>query len=167
MAEYPNHLIEHRFQGLLTSCGMNKMDLPIVSHIHANLWQGASVSEFGYSMPDYFKTVLNLYPWGEYEKPEGIDYREYKLYDSHSGVDAEEVDELAQWAFDRIDNGPLLIHCQAGVNRSSLIAALVLRKMGFSSNGAIDAIRVKRGPECLCNPVFEKFVRNLDVWQLA
>ena len=54
------------------------------------------------------------------------------------------------------------MHCQAGLNRSSLVVAIALLLSGEVSTGqeAIDLIREKRDPACLCNPAFEKWVRS-------
>ena len=49
--------------------------------------------------------------------------------------------------------------CQAGLNRSSLCASLVLMKEGYDPKDAVDLIRARRSPHALCN---EDFVRYLE-----
>lgn len=58
-------------------------------------------------------------------------------------------------------NGVTTHNCQAGLNRSSVVVALTLmRDEGLTGAEAIDLLRTKRSPACLCNPAFESFVRN-------
>lgn len=64
----------------------------------------------------------------------------------------------AAWAAgDRV-----LIRCQAGLNRSGLIMALVLMIAGYSAFGAITLMREKRAPGVLCNREFERWLRTLN-----
>jgi protein-tyrosine phosphatase len=133
-------------------------DLPIVSHIHGNIWQGASVAEFGFEMSPYFKSILNLYPWMEYEMHPRTVYRSTEMHDNHSGVDEEKVWDLAHWVDNQASVGPVLVHCQAGVNRSSLVVGAALVLQGMTGKEALETIRRKRGPECCCNKVFEKWL---------
>lgn len=48
----------------------------------------------------------------------------------------------------------VLIRCQAGLNRSALLAALVLIARGRSATEAIELIRAARSPHALHNPDF-------------
>jgi protein-tyrosine phosphatase len=56
--------------------------------------------------------------------------------------------------------GPTLVHCQAGLNRSSLVIARALILSGMPSVAAIALIREKRSPACLSNPSFERWLRQ-------
>jgi len=58
------------------------------------------------------------------------------------------------------EDGPTLVHCQAGLNRSSLVAARALVLGGMTADDAIALIREKRSPACLCNPAFERWLRQ-------
>lgn len=164
MDEQLQALLDFRFKGKATSCGYTDFDLPIVSQISGNLWSGASVAEFSLPMPSFFKSILNLFPSGIYVVPEGTTYREHKLYDSHAAVDSKEIFELADWAISRQEFGPVLVHCQAGINRSSLVMAAALMKENHTPEEAINLLRERRGPEALCNPVFERWVLDQDVY---
>lgn len=55
----------------------------------------------------------------------------------------------------------VLVHCQAGLNRSGLLAAVTLVKMGKQPSDAIDLLRAQRSPLVLCNEAFENYVRSL------
>jgi len=48
----------------------------------------------------------------------------------------------------------VLVTCAMGLNRSSLVAGLALRKLGFGGYEAIAAIQQERGPDALHNHAF-------------
>lgn len=48
----------------------------------------------------------------------------------------------------------VLVRCEAGYNRSGLVAGLVLLSQGRTAQQAIDLIRRKRSPHALYNPHF-------------
>lgn len=52
----------------------------------------------------------------------------------------------------------VLVTCQAGLNRSSLVAGLALRQLGLKGRAVVDSIRQERGHNALCNTAFEKLV---------
>lgn len=59
----------------------------------------------------------------------------------------------------------VLIRCQAGLNRSGLVMALVLIRDGYTAAEAIHLIRSQRGQAALCNRTFEKWLLTVDVEQ--
>jgi len=103
------------------------------------------------------------YQWGEYVVPTGVEQRTVEMYDSEGGPDKEQVDELAEWVIGQMREGKrVLVHCQAGLNRSSMIAARVLMLFKhWTADEAIAHIRQRRSPMCLCNETFEDFLRSL------
>lgn len=52
----------------------------------------------------------------------------------------------------------VLIHCTGGLNRSCLLAALVLGEQHYGVEGAISLIRTKHHPLALSNRNFERYV---------
>lgn len=85
--------------------------------------------------------------------------REFRAYDS---ADVPDVTEAVNAAYDTWKaGGKVLIHCQAGLNRSGLTAALVLMADGYTADDAIRLLRDKRSPVVLCNQAFERFLREL------
>jgi hypothetical protein len=52
----------------------------------------------------------------------------------------------------------VLIRCQAGVNRSGLVTALVLMLDGYSAREAIELIRERRAPAVLSNRHFVQWL---------
>jgi len=62
----------------------------------------------------------------------------------------------------------VLIRCQAGINRSGLIMALVLIKEGYSPEDAIKLIREKRCESALTNEKFANWLQefaDVDFWR--
>jgi hypothetical protein len=149
-------------RGILTSCGDAPVDVPLYSHILDNLWTGGSAGEFGLPVPDYFVSVLNLYPWVKDRIGPNTTYAEFRLLDSGDvKSQAANIGAAADWVMQRHTAGPILVHCQAGINRSSLIAAVYLVNTGMTPDEAIALIRAKRSPAALCNPAFDAYVRTL------
>lgn len=112
-----------------------------------------------------FGAILNLYPWGQYHLPEGFNpdnYREEEMYDSAGLPDTDQVRELGAWVnMKQIEQDlPVLVHCQAGLNRSALVATTSMIMAGFQNKYVINLIREQRSPICLCNEDFELFVRK-------
>ena len=52
----------------------------------------------------------------------------------------------------------VLIRCQAGINRSGLVTALVLMIEGYTAHEAVALIRARRGRKVLCNEHFEEWL---------
>lgn len=70
--------------------------------------------------------------------------------------------ELSDDVARRLSEGQVcLIHCQAGLNRSGLLAARTLMKRGHTADEAIALLREKRSPLVLCNDAFENWLRSL------
>ena len=61
----------------------------------------------------------------------------------------------------------VLIRCQAGLNRSGIVMALVLIRDGYAPADAIKLMREKRSSWVLCNKSFEDYLLNLNEEQLA
>ena len=53
-----------------------------------------------------------------------------------------------------------MIRCQAGINRSGLVVALLLMRDGMSAEDAINLIRKKRSEWALSNDHFNQYIRN-------
>lgn len=157
--------------------------IPLWSEILPNLWQGGTHDDdiigndtfvklfadddAAFITPDNFDTVVSLY---QYSNPVGWFVKEYRycVYDwtiEHMNLD--EVFATARFAHAEWKQGKrVLIRCQAGLNRSSLIMALVLMYEGLTAENAVKLIRAKRSPYCLFNREFEKFLNSLDSTQL-
>lgn len=136
-----------------------QIDIPLVSHVTGDLWQGGCKN--GIKLPDDFAFVVSLYPWEKYRLGPETQRWEYRMFDSlDQGTD--EVDEIAHHVVALTDAGKTLVHCQAGLNRSGLVTARALMFMGYTADEAISSLRNARHPLVLCNDTFEEHLRSLD-----
>lgn len=142
--------------------GNTPFDVPFVSELAPNLWQGGCRN--GLKLPDFIEHVVSLYMWEKYTLHDGVKtVKTVEMYDDEK-QHFEQVDELARWVNLCRQTGPTLVHCQAGLNRSSLVAARALFLNGdfHDGNQIVEVIRERRSPACLCNQHFEREVRS---WQ--
>jgi predicted protein tyrosine phosphatase len=113
---------------------------------------------------DNFDTVVTLYAWA---RPADWFVKELRfgIMDSDmSDFNLEDLRALVQTAHTDWKAGRrVLIRCQAGINRSSLVMALVLIRDGLSAKKAIELMRQKRGQAVLSNPHFVDWLSQLDV----
>lgn len=59
-----------------------------------------------------------------------------------------------------LDGQRVLIRCQAGINRSGLVTALILMRQGLTAAEAIEKIRSRRSKVCLANSSFVEFLSS-------
>jgi protein-tyrosine phosphatase len=141
-----------------TAHGNFRIDMPFITPIAPNLFHGGV--ENGLILPGKIKHVLSLYQWEAYTvKHELLSSKTVEMYDSlDQGF--EQIEELALWVNEARKSGPVLVHCQAGLNRSSLVVAKALLLSGEAETGreAIDMIRAARSEACLCNLAFASWV---------
>lgn len=141
--------------------GWHDFNVPYITHVTGNLYVGGTRS--GLIMPEFIEHDVSLYPWERYTvEHELVSQLEYRLYDSaDQGMD--QVFRLASWVMECLKEGPTLVRCQAGLNRSNLIAATALWLDDYDTPEAIVAhLRDVRSPAVLCNPTFEAFVLDLS-----
>ena len=72
------------------------------------------------------------------------------------------VDEVAERVADAVRDGRrVLVRCSGGLNRSGLVVASALVRLGSTPDQAIAAVRAARGPWALTNPAFVVHLRGL------
>lgn len=54
----------------------------------------------------------------------------------------------------------VLVTCNMGLNRSGVVTAMTLRRLGMSPDQAIGLVRRARGQRALSNPQFEALIRG-------
>ena len=92
---------------------------------------------------------------------------EYHHFPLPDGKVTEKVLNQLQYAVSEVlrlvtQGTPVIIHCNAGRNRASLVAALTIRELsGLSGDALVAMIRTVR-PRALANPYFEAFLRGLE-----
>lgn len=141
--------------------GDTPFDVPYISEIAPGLWQGGC--EDGMILPDFIAAIVSLYPWEQYtvshELASATTVRMYDSLDQATDI----VDGLAAWVLTLWKGGlTVLVHCQAGLNRSSLVVARALMLDGMTADEAISTLRTKRSSACLCNGAFEEWLRERD-----
>lgn len=142
---------EQRMRGIAAH-GHTPFDVPFISEITTNLWQGGCQN--GLVLPVEIEHLVSLYPWEAYTVQHELKSAlTVRMYDSTDQGMAQ-VDAIAAWVNVAAEDGPVLVHCQAGLNRSSLVVARALMLRGRTSGDAIGLIRERRSPACLCNPSF-------------
>lgn len=139
--------------------GDTPFDVPFISEIAPNLWMGGCAS--GLVLPDHIDFVVSLYPWERYQLNESQRRYEHRMYDSAAGdFNPSEVLQLALMIDTARYEVCVLVHCQAGLNRSGLVMALALMVGGKTADEAIALLREKRSPAVLCNASFEGWLRT-------
>jgi hypothetical protein len=155
-------------------------DSDLWSEVLPGLWQGgtddndtlgdfvAFSSKTPFITPEHFDAVVTLY---QYANPVDWLVKEYRycIYDSDiEHFDQEALFEAVKFAHEQWVNGKrVLIRCQAGLNRSGLVTALVLIRSGFTALEAVTLIRENRNGYALFNDEFVKFLNETDpeLWQ--
>jgi hypothetical protein len=111
-----------------------------------------------------FDTVVTLYAWAT-----PVDWfvqeLRYGFYDDalHGNADYALLHEAAEFAYASWKSGKkVLIRCQAGINRSSLVMGLALMMDGYPAAAAIKLMRVKRSNAVLLNEDFVDYLHAKD-----
>jgi Dual specificity phosphatase, catalytic domain len=133
------------------------------------LWVGGHVCQPSGAPPDGhcyispdegFDLVVSLFYYPGFDPPEGVIHHQFKMADAD--LDPEHhtrLDELTDIICDALAyNRKVLVRCQAGLNRSSLVVALTMIKMGWQPWEAIERIRAVRSPYALCNYDFVEYL---------
>lgn len=149
-------LHRHHIEGIARE-GNTPFDCPLISQVEANLWQGGCLH--GINLQGYFKHIVSLYPWERYTPGGDLDsFTEVRLYDGPTVPDEQQLYALAAWINICKAHGRTLVHCQAGLNRSGLLAGLSLVLDGRAPAEAIALLRSSRSPAVLCNKAFETWL---------
>jgi len=139
--------------------GLQPFDVPFISEIVPDLWLGGCEDDL--VLPTFVKHLVSLYPWERYTVNHELDsLLEVRMLDSLDQA-FHQVDSIAGWVNACRGSGPTLVHCQAGLNRSSLVVGRALMLDGMPADQAIELIRERRSPVCLCNPSFERWLLEL------
>ena len=146
--------------------------LELFSEILPNLYMGgtddADIVQFGRRLPplderEEFDAVVTCY---SYAQPMSWYVHENRYGFADGPMDAEtfvKVQELATWLHSEWKAGrKCLSRCQAGLNRSGLVIALVLMMDGYSADNALTLIREKRDRNALFNLDFVRLAKDYE-----
>ena len=112
--------------------------------------------------PDEFDAVVTMYAWAR-PVDWGVEELRWGIMDSSDAIPRDELIDTIEWAWKRWKAGKrVLCRCQAGLNRSSLIAAGVLIRDGMGATEAINTIRKGRSRKCLFNGSFVDQLNMLE-----
>lgn len=124
------------------------------------LWTGGTPA-MDFAIVEGFDKILCLYPWESYPTSPDQEKVEVELYDSLDQA-FDQIEDLSDLVAGWVVGGSrVLVHCQAGLNRSSLVSAITIRKLtGMSGEDVVARMREKRDSQVLCNSAFEKYVTD-------
>lgn len=138
------------------------VNMPLISHIKDNLYVGGHSGSA--DLGDFFSHVFSLYVWADrYRTGEGTRHTSFQMLDNIN-VDVEMVESASDLVIEALnEGGNVLVHCQAGMNRSNLVATRVLMKRyNMTAAAAIDLLRERRHQVVLSNRAFVDYLTELD-----
>lgn len=99
-----------------------------------------------------FDSIVTMYAWARPADWKVQEYR-YGVPDARiSDMDLSRLRQAVNWGYKQWKKGDrVLVRCQAGLNRSGLVTALILIKNGMSPEEAIRTIRKNRADIALFN----------------
>ena len=135
------------YSEILTNLFMGGTDDEDVIHIPARIYSRRE------DLP--FDSIVTMYAWA---RPADWNVQEFRYgvpYASIKDIDLNRLRQAVEFGYDRWKQGDrLLVRCQAGLNRSGLVMALILIKDGYTPYQAIDLIRQRRTDIALFNENF-------------
>ena len=141
------------FSEILPNLFMGGTDDDDVTHIPARIYNRKN------GLP--FDAIVTMY---EFARPAfgGVQEFRYAVPDAEmANINLDRLRDAVEFAHARWKAGDrVLVRCQAGLNRSGLVTALVLIKEGHAPQGAIDLIRVKRERDALGNADFAEWLND-------
>jgi protein-tyrosine phosphatase len=99
-----------------------------------------------------FDAIVTMYAWARPADWKVQEFR-YGIYDSAiTEIDLDRLKQAVEFGYNRWLSGDrLLVRCQAGLNRSGLVTALIMMSTGLDAETAIEQIRKNRGEDALFN----------------
>ena len=139
------------YSEILTNLFMGGTDDEDVIHIPARIYNRRE------DLP--FDSMVTMYAWA---RPADWNVQEFRYGvpdASIKDIDLNRLRQAVEFGYDRWKQGDrLLVRCQAGLNRSGLVMALILIKDGFTPYQAIDLIRQRRTDIALFNENFANWL---------
>ena len=106
-----------------------------------------------------FDAIVTMYAWA---RPADWNIQEFRYGvpdASITDIDLDRLRQAVEFGCDRWKSGDrVLVRCQAGLNRSGLVLALIMIKDGLTAQSAINCIRDSRGPDALFNENFHAWL---------
>ena len=108
-----------------------------------------------------FDAIVTMYAWAMPADWKIQEFR-YGVPDaSIAHIDLARLKQVVEFGYNRWLSGDrVLIRCQAGLNRSGLVTALILMSTGLDAETAIEEIRKKRAEIALFNTEYVTWLLN-------
>lgn len=138
------------------------IEVAAVSEVAEHLWIGGAVP--GAKLPERFVAMVSCHPWTPYTVVHAIRaYMALPMTDSDLDLEPDTW-KLVVAAAALVNicraQGPTLVHCTAGLNRSALVAGLAMLAGRSDPDAVITALRERRSPHVLNNLAFEMALRQ-------
>jgi hypothetical protein len=133
----------------------------LYSEIAPNLFMGGTADEdvihqavaYNKARTDLpFDAIITMYAWANPADWRVQEFR-YGIYDSAiADIDLDRLKQVVEFGYNRWLSGDrVLVRCQAGLNRSGLVTALIMMSTGLDAETAIEQIRKNRADIALFN----------------
>ena len=115
-----------------------------------------------------FDSIVTMYAWAQPADWNIQEFR-YGVPDaSIAQIDLARLKQAVEFGYNRWLSGDrVLVRCQAGLNRSGLVTALILMSTGLDAGTAIEEIRKKRAEVALFNNEYVTWLINSGAQFLA
>ena len=156
---------------------MSYQPTSLYSEIAPNLFMGGTADEdvihqavaYNKARTDLpFDAIITMYAWANPADWRVQEFR-YGIYDSAiADIDLDRLKQAVQFGYNRWLSGDrVLVRCQAGLNRSGLVTALIMMSTGLDAETAIEQIRKNRADIALFNNNYVEWLMSEGAQFLA
>jgi hypothetical protein len=149
----------------------------LYSEIAPNLFMGGTADEdvihqavaYNKARTDLpFDAIITMYAWANPADWRVQEFR-YGIYDSAiTDIDLDRLKQAVEFGYNRWLSGDrVLVRCQAGLNRSGLVTALIMMSTGLDAETAIEQIRKNRADIALFNNNYVEWLMSEGAQFLA
>ena len=151
--------------------------ISLYSEIAPNLFMGGTADEdvihqavaYNKARKDLpFDAIITMYAWANPADWRVQEFR-YGIYDSAiADIDLDRLKQAVEFGYNRWLSGDrVLVRCQAGLNRSGLVTALIMMSTGLDAETAIEQIRKNRAEIALFNNNYVEWLMSEGAQFLA
>jgi len=156
---------------------MSYQPTSLYSEIAPNLFMGGTADEdvihqvvaYNKARTDLpFDAIITMYAWANPADWRVQEFR-YGIYDSAiADIDLDRLKQAVEFGYNRWLSGDrVLVRCQAGLNRSGLVTALIMMSIGLDAETAIEQIRKNRADIALFNNNYVEWLMSEGAQFLA
>jgi len=151
--------------------------ISLYSEVAPNLFMGGTADEdvihqavaYNKARTDLpFDAIITMYAWANPADWRVQEFR-YGIYDSAiEDIDLDRLKQAVEFGYNRWLSGDrVLVRCQAGLNRSGLVTALIMMSTGLDAETAIEQIRKNRAEIALFNNNYVEWLMSEGAQFLA